>query len=229
MSKRFRPLIIIIYTFIILFLCNYCDSPATREYPSPAFDYDYSTVSLAGEKLCIHLENGKLCYNEAINPQDIEISTELYDYIIGLIQRVNLSLTGTKVSKGGVDSSEVSDYPPGDCVITSLVAWDDYSYGVIEQYAIDSCNYSPQNGIYAEEIPHLLNILYPNGYDTLSSLPNQTYSPQYMVAVILYFDPISEIYRTHMVNVNTVYWGLAIDYDGGAATIENCYAIYQKR
>lgn len=32
-----------------------------------------------------------------------------------------------------------------------------------------------------------------------------------------------------MVNVNTVYWGLAIDYDGGAATIENCYAIYQKR
>lgn len=228
-KKLLRPPLTALCTLIVLFLCVYCNSPFNREHSFPYSEDDYLSISIAGEKLGIHLENGKLSYNEDINPQNLQMSLELYDSTISIIQRVNLSLLGSAVSKGGIDSSAVNDYPPGDCVITSLVAWGDYTYGVIEQYAIDSCNYSAQNGIHVDEIPHLLNILYPDGYDSLSSLPNQYYSPQYMVAVILYYDPVAEKYRTHMVNVNNVYWGLAIDYDGGSATVENCYAFYQKR
>ncbi|MBR1575990.1 MAG: hypothetical protein IJ654_06025 [Bacteroidales bacterium] len=164
--------------------------------------------------------------------EDLNMSEALYLFVFSQIEETN-QIIGSSIpdsfTRSGPDSLDVAT---GDCVITALENWGDYSYSFIESVAIDSCGYSPSNGIHVDNIPHLLDILYPGHYIIPEGFPSSLYYPDNMVAVIKYRTSSYDSYHLHMVNVlSCLRDGFITFYNNGqfdSATWNHCLTFYKK-
>ncbi len=191
---------------------------------------DIDNITEACNRINLKINGGVFVYDFDSSYKNLAISGNLFSFIVSNVDFANSYLVKASTNtKFGDDSTNVSPAPTNDCVIVALSNWGDYSYDVIECFAIDSCGYTPDNGIHIDNIPHLMDILYPESYLQYDTLPSNIYmQPTDMVAIMRYYDTTANIYRPHMVNVTQIMSGV-IFYDGGAALISHCDYFLQKQ